>query len=239
MASLEALLEQLRRCAGFEDLGGATTAAEAIARLGSDKAVDALIRLLVEIDDIDLTDDAGDVGDEVWRTRAAVSRGLELCGDRAIASLRPLIAGPVTERGQAALAILAKRGDPAAIPIAIDWVERGVMFALVPLGELAPPNAVEIIARAIDQAPELNAGWTKRLAQLADPDWFARLGVAEALQRCVHVRARTSTHASRPPRLTRRSCGSRVSGVPSRRWSRAKPRPPPRISPAFPPTSAP
>jgi HEAT repeat protein len=220
MASLEALLDDLRWCAGFEDLGGATKAAEQIARLGTDDAVGALVRLLVEIDDIDLTDDAGDVGDEVWRTRTAVSRGLELCGDRAIAALRPLIAGPVTERGQAALAILAKLGDPTAIPVAIDWIERGVMFALVPLGLLAPPNAVELLARAIDHAPALNSGWTKRLAahalgkiksdaaldvlerQLADPDWFARLGAAEALceidgerARALRVRARKDADA--------------------------------------------
>ncbi|MDQ3338347.1 MAG: HEAT repeat domain-containing protein [Myxococcota bacterium] len=208
MPSLEKLLDELRWCAGFEDLGGATKAAEAIARLDSDEAVDALVRLLVVIDDVDLEDDAGDVGDEVWRTRAAVSRGLEVCGRRAIARLRPLIAGSPTERGQAALAILAKLGDPAAIPVAIDWVDRGVMSALVPLGLLAPPNAVELLTRAIDHAPAQNSGWAKRLAahalgkiksdaaldvlerQLADEDWFARLGAAEALCEIGGKRAR-------------------------------------------------
>jgi HEAT repeat protein len=201
-------LKELRWCAGFEDLGGATAAAKAIAALDRDEAVDALMRLLVEIDTIDLDGDAGDVGDEVWRLRSAVSHGLEACGPRAIAPLRPLISGPVTPAGEAALAILAKLGDRTAIPVAIAWVEQHVMSALVPLGVLAPPDAVELLARAIETAPALNSGWTKRLAahalgkiktsaaldvlerQLADPDWFARLGAAEALRDIDGDRAR-------------------------------------------------
>jgi HEAT repeat protein len=208
MSSLAALLKELRWCAGFEDLGGATAAARAIAALGSDEALDTLVRLLVEIDAIDLEGDAGDVGDEVWRLRSAVSDGLVACGPRAIAPLRPLIAGPVTSAGEAALAILAKLGDRTAIPVAIAWVEQHVMSALVPLGLLAPPDAVALLARAIDTAPALNSGWTKRLAahalgkiktdaaldvlerQLGDPDWFARLGAAEALREIDGDRAR-------------------------------------------------
>src|SRR5689334_9984995 len=96
MPSIPALMKELRWCAGFEDTSGATAAASAIAAHGTDEAVDVLVRLLVEIDGIDLEDDAGDVGDEVWRLRAAATHGLAACGPRAIAPLRPLIAGPVT-----------------------------------------------------------------------------------------------------------------------------------------------
>ena len=206
--TIEQLISELRRCAGFEDLGGASVAAEKLAALDSDAAATALISLLEELDEIDLTDDAGDVGDEVWRTRQAVIHGLEACGDRAIAPLRPLIARPPSSAGQAALRVLAKLGDQAAAPVAIDWVSRGVTDALVPLGLLAPPGAVELLARTIADAAPPNDGWTKRLAahalgkintdaaldvlerQLRDADWFARLGAAEALREMGGDRAR-------------------------------------------------
>ena len=206
--TLDELLAELRQCAGFEDSSGANAAADKIAALDSDAAVAALVRVLVDAGEIDLSDDAGDIGDEVWRLRAAATRGLEACGARAIAPLRPLIAGAPTDTGEAALHVLAKLGDATAIPVAINWVDRGVMSALVPLGLLAPPNAVELLARAIERAPQLNSGWTKRLAahalgkiktdaavdvlerQLGDPDWFARLGAAEALREIDGERAR-------------------------------------------------
>jgi HEAT repeat protein len=206
--TIDPLIAELRRCAGFEDLDGAIVAAEKLAALDSDAAVAALVSLLEQLDDIDLTDDAGDAGDEVWRTRQAVTRGLEGCGPRAIELLRPLIARPPSKAGEAALLVLAKRADHTAAPVASEWVRRGVMAALMPLGLLAPPGAVELLARAIADATPPNDGWMKRLAahalgkihteaaldvleqQLGDADWFARLGAAEALREMSGERVR-------------------------------------------------
>jgi len=206
--TIEQLISELRRCAGFEDLDGACVAAKKLAALDSDAATTALSSLLEQLDEVDLTDDAGDVADEVWRTRQAVTLGLEACGHRAIEPLRSLIARPPSSAGQAALLVLAKLADHAASPVAIDWVNRGVMDALVPLGLLAPPGAVELLARAIADAAPPNDGWVKRLAahalgkintdaaldvlerQLRDADWFARLGAVEALCEMAGARAR-------------------------------------------------
>lgn len=206
--TIDHLISELRRCAGFEDLAGATAAAQRLAALDSDAAVAALVALLESLDRVDLTDDAGDVSDELWRTRQAVTRGLEACGQRATAPLRPLLARPPTAAGEVALRVLAKLGDPTAAPVAIDWVRRGISAALLPVGLLAPPGAVELLARAIADAAPPNDGWTKRLAahalgkiatdaaldvleqQLRDADWFARLGAVEALRGLAGDRAR-------------------------------------------------
>ncbi len=206
--TIDQLIAELCQCAAFEDLRGACVAAEKLAELDSDAATTALVSLLEQLDDTDLSDDHGDVRDEVWRTREAVTHGLEVCGPRAIAPLRPLIARPPSDAGEVALLVLAKLGDPSAAPVAIDWVSRGVMAALVPLGLLAPPGAVELLARTIADAALENVSWTKRLAahalgklatdaaldvlerQLRDADWYARLGAVEALHEVAGDRAR-------------------------------------------------
>jgi len=200
------LIHELRRCAGWEDLGGAIAAARELAARDSDAAVAALVSLLEDLDRVDLSDDAGDVGDEVWRTREALRHGLEACGRRSLVPLRSLVTRPPSPSGQVALLVLAKLGDDFAAPIAIDWVSQGVSAALLPLGLLAPPGAVAVLARAIDHAGD--DSWTKRLAAhalgaidtdaaldvleqlLEDREWFARLGAAEALRELAGDRAR-------------------------------------------------
>jgi HEAT repeat protein len=238
--TIDPLISELRRCAGLEDLEGASVAAEKLAALDSDAAAAALVSLLEQLDDIDLTDDAGDGSDEVWRTRQAVIRGLERCGHRAIEPLRALIARPPSKAGEAALLVLAKLADHAAAPVAIDWVSRGVMAALVPLGLLAPPGAVELLARAIDNAAPPNDGWIKRLAahalgkidtgaaldvlepQLRDADWFARLGAVEALRDMDGDRAsRLLEQATRDPD-TRVAAAASVGRAPSRELIRPR-----------------
>ena len=225
--SIEESMKELRWCAGFEDLGGAIAAARKIAALDSDDAVRALVELLEQIDAVDLTDDAGDIGDEVSRLRQAVTAGLEACGPRAIAPLRPLIARPPSGAGEAALLVLAKLGDESAAPVAIEWVEQGVRSALLPLGLLAPAEAVPLLARTIEHAAEPNAAWTKRLAARAlgkirtdaalavlerlldDDDWYARLGAAEALCDFPGERARRLRERAQQDRDSRVAAAAR------------------------------
>ena len=106
---------------------------------------------------------------------------------------------PPSPAGLAALSVLAKLGDTFAASVASTWVERDEMGALVPLGLLAPEGAVELLTRVIAVDREINEGWFKRLSAhalgsigndaaldvlerlLADRNWFARLGAAEAL----------------------------------------------------------
>lgn len=192
-------MRRLRECAGFEDLSGALAAAKELAAQQSPAVVPTLIKVLVELDGIDLTDDAGDVGDEVWRTRQAIAFGLEACERRAQPELRALIAREPSRAGEVALLALAKLGDPEAATVAADWVQKGIEGAMLPLGLLRPAGAARVLAGAIATAQPPNAGWRKRLAAQAlgrigdadalaalevlldDPDWFARLGAVEGL----------------------------------------------------------
>ncbi len=192
-------MRRLRECAGWEDLSGALAAAKELAALQSDAVVPAFVAALVALDHVDLTDDAGDVGDEVWRTRQALAYGLEACERRAQPALRALIANEPSRAGEVALLALAKLADPEAAQVAARWVARGVEGAMLPLGLLRPPGAARVLAGAIAAADAPNAGWRKRLAAQAlgrigdddalaalevlldDADWFARLGAVEGL----------------------------------------------------------
>ena len=67
---------ELRRCAGGEDLPGAIAAAERLAALLDDEVPEALASELASLDSVDLSEDSGDVADELWRKRAALQVAL-------------------------------------------------------------------------------------------------------------------------------------------------------------------
>jgi hypothetical protein len=67
------LLAELRKCAGWDDLGGARAAAAQLAKLDPARAA-ALVAVLEQVETIDLSEDDGDVSDEIWRTRNAADR---------------------------------------------------------------------------------------------------------------------------------------------------------------------
>jgi RimJ/RimL family protein N-acetyltransferase len=75
------LVSELARHAGWENGSGAVAEAAHLAALGRDLALPRLLAYRDALEEIDLTDDAGDVADEVWRGRTAVRRGLELLGE--------------------------------------------------------------------------------------------------------------------------------------------------------------
>ena len=204
--ALDALMHELRKCAAWEDLSGATAAARQLAALPGDEVPARMVRELVRLDGIDLTDDAGDVGDEVYRARSALATGLVLCGARATACLRPLLNELASPAARVALGVLAELGDAAALPVARRLLadddpeaREGRLAAIQALGKLRPPDAGALLRGLLDrvgEGPDGNTGWTKRLTAhalgeigdvaalgrlLEDRDWFARLGAAEAL----------------------------------------------------------
>ncbi|MDP1826523.1 MAG: hypothetical protein Q8L48_24855 [Archangium sp.] len=203
--ALDALLGELRRHAGWENTSGAIAAAEGIAALPGDEPVRALLEVLRKADDVDLTDDAGDIGDEVHRLRAAAHAGLTACGARAIPLLRPLVSLELREpRHAVMIRALAALGDRTITPILEAWCADEVeehfflrLAAIEAVGLLKLPNASAVLHAVLTRPGALNQGWLKRITALAlgrigdadalevlldDPDWYARLGVAEAVK---------------------------------------------------------
>lgn len=202
---LERLLSDLRREAGWENLSGATEAARAIAALPGDEPLTALWKELVRADGVDLTDDAGDVGDELWRLRQAVEVGFITLGPRCVPFLRERVAVELREaRHRVALKVLGVLRDVSVVRIAEAWVddasdehEASRWVAIETLGRLGVAGTDATILRALANPGTLNHGWLKRISAMAlarlgnveslevlldDPDSFARLGVAEALR---------------------------------------------------------
>jgi HEAT repeat protein len=201
-ADRQALMMELRRCAGGEDLPGAIAAAERLAALLDDEVPEALASELASLDAVDLSEDSGDGADELWRKRAALQAALVRCGSRVLACVRPMTEG-TGQAAQVALRVLAELRDQAALPVARRWVRDDApqahsarLAAIDALGWLQPPDAASLLREAIARPDPINGSWTKRMAAhalgrlgdvvgldslLDDPDWFARLGAAEAL----------------------------------------------------------
>lgn len=200
-------MHELRQRAGCEDLSGAIAAAKRLAALPGDEVPAAMVRELVSLDAVDLSEDAGDEADALYRTRKALEKGLVLCGSRAASWLRPLLQrsgpGAAAMAAQVALRVLAELGDPAALPVARSWLAKTApeaqaerLAAIAALGQLRPPDAVAQLRAILGRPDAAGDSWTKRLTAhalgrlgdvaglemlLDDPDWFARLGAAEAL----------------------------------------------------------
>lgn len=200
---LQQLLEQLRREAGFENTSGAIAAAQDIAELPGEAPIAALLGVLEFADGVDLTDDAGDVGDEVFRLRSAAKAGLLAAGARVIPFLRARLDVSTREaRHTVMLRVLGALGDRSVLPIAEVWSsleehESLRWAALETIGLLRVPGSEVLLRAALARPGELNHGWLKRITAVAlarlgdvdalevlldDADWFARLGVAEGLK---------------------------------------------------------
>lgn len=202
---LEKLLSDLRREAGWENLSGAAEAARSLAALPGDEPVQALWSELVRADGVDLSEDAGDLRDEVWRLRQAVEAGFVELGPRCVPFLRERVAAGLREgRHLCALKVLGRLGETSVAPIAEAWVDDASeenqsarWVAIEALGRLRVPGTDAVILRALANPGPLNEGWLKRIAAVAlarlgnaeglevlldDPHWFARLGVAEGLK---------------------------------------------------------
>lgn len=197
--ALAALLSELRREAGWENSSGATNAALAIAKLEGDAPLGALVTELERVDRVDLSEDAGDMADELWRTRQAVEAGLIAMGSRAVKFCVPLLHPARASPRDRVLARVCAKGKALAIfPTLEAWLadEDSEVTAIDCLGELGDERGRALIRKALEKPVELNAGWRKRIAARAlaqlqdanalhvlldDEDWFARLGVLEAV----------------------------------------------------------
>ncbi len=113
-AAIPYLLAALRRDAGWEDESAACRKAAAIAAIGGDVAVGVLVGELEALDDADLVDDAGDMGDEYWRTRTAVVHGLGLFGPVAEPRLLRALGHPNPDARAWAATALEAIGRPHA-----------------------------------------------------------------------------------------------------------------------------
>jgi HEAT repeat protein len=185
----------------------------ALARICGPTEVDRLICELDALDDIDLQDDAGDMGDEYWRLRTAYSQALAEVGGQAIEPLlRALCSENLQTRVYAARA-LGLMGTPRAFGplVALLTVEREDtlrMSLIEALGNLKDVRAVQILLPYLKAPEQVNRGWIIRMAANAlgiigsdeviaplsevlasELDCFARLGAAEGLRKIRHPSA--------------------------------------------------
>lgn len=209
------LLGALHAAAAWEDETGARQHAEAIAQLGGEPAVNALIGVLERMSAVDLSDDAGDNSDECFRASHAALHGLVLLGQAAVPRLLATLSGPPSRaRGYAAHA-LATLGEPKALaPLltlatADDDEENNRFDALEALGRLGLPEALPILrAAATPTNPPGNENVRTTAAVaigalhhpescailrslLTDPSWSMRYHVCEALENLGTTDART------------------------------------------------
>ena len=208
MASFCAILAEIQHDCGLEHIP--YDKITALSQRCGPAEVDLLIRELDALDDADLKDDAGDMGDEYWRLRTAYSQALAEVGKPAI---EPLVCAlgsdnPKT-RAYVARALGRIGARDAYGPIVTLLAEENddtIRMSLIePLGGLRDERAVAVLLPYLRTAEQVNRGWMIRMAanalgQIAsesaigpmaevladDPDWFARLGAAEGLRKIRH-----------------------------------------------------
>jgi HEAT repeat protein len=208
MASFNTILGEIKRdCAGehipYDKIS-------VLAKLSGPAEVDHLIHELDDLDDAELEDDAGDLGDEFWRLRTAYSQALAEVGEPAI---EPMLRALGSENPKARAYVARALGligtqraiDPIAALLAKESDDTIRMILIEALGELRDERAVEILLPYLKTPEQVNRGWIIRMAANAlgrigtesviaplteilasDPDWFARLGAAEGLRKIQH-----------------------------------------------------
>lgn len=218
MSRLADLLATLTREAGWENSSGARAAALELAGLPGDEVFPALVAQLEKADRVDLSDDAGDIADELWRQRAAIEAGLIALGPRAATRIAPLLTSArCSPRDQVLARVGAQLGVVALFPVLEAWARDTTeesssarLTALQALGQLGLADGARVIRESVAAGATLNAGWLKRTAATAlgrlqdtaglqvmmdDSDWFARLGVMEALPQLRDTREREALRA--------------------------------------------
>jgi HEAT repeat protein len=208
MATFNALLLEIQRDCGWEHIPHDKISA--LARICEPTDVDHLLRELNALDDADLVDDAGDMGDEYWRLRTAYSQALAEVGEPAIEPLlRALGSENPQTRAYAARALgligTPRAFDPFVALLAEEREDSLQMCLIEALGRLQDVRAVKILLPYLNVPEQVNRGWIIRMAANAlgsigsddvieplsevlasDRDWFARLGAAEGLRKVSH-----------------------------------------------------
>lgn len=170
-----------------------------------EEEIQVLVRHLEDLDNADLEDDAGDVGDYYWRLRTSISDALAAAGDIAITHLLSALQSPNPQAAQYAARSLGKmRAIEAIKPIAsilngsIENADR--LTYLSALGDMQDESSIPILIPYLKMSQEKNGGWIVRCSANAlgdigsessimllaevlsnDKEWFARLGAAEGL----------------------------------------------------------
>jgi HEAT repeat protein len=208
MSSFNRLLAEIKQDCGCEHIPYEKISA--LARLCTPVEVDHLIRELDALDDADLKDDAGDMGDEYWRLRTAYSQTLAEVGEPAIEPLLRVLdsENPQTRAYVArALGLIgARQAFGRMIAMLAEERDDTVRLMLInALGDLRDERAVEVLLPYLKAPDQVNRGWLIRMAANAlgeigiesviqpmaevlatDPYWFARLGAAEGLRKVSH-----------------------------------------------------
>jgi HEAT repeat protein len=205
MASFNNLLAEIQRDCGWEHIP--YDKISALVRLCGPAEVDHLIRELDALDDADLVDDAGDIGDEYWRLRTAYSQALAEVGEIAIEPLLRALGSENSKTRAYAAKALGRIGtkqafSPIMARLATETDDVIRMSLIEALGELRDERAVPVLLPYLKPPEQVNRGWIIRIAANAlgsiggesvigpmaevlasDPDWFARLGAAEGLRK--------------------------------------------------------
>lgn len=203
MSNFSELYSEVTKSCSWE-----TISEELNVKLGKEcgeEEVQILLRHLEDLNNADLEDDAGDVGDYYWRLRTSISDALAAAGDIATPYLLKALESPNPQAAQYAARSLGKiRAVEAIEPIAnilnssIENADR--LTYLSALGDMKEESSVPILIPYLEKSHEKNGGWlvrcsanalgdiglessVKPLAEVLsnDQEWFARLGAAEGL----------------------------------------------------------
>ena len=206
------LLAEIKRDCGWEHVP--YDKISALAKLCGSAEVALLIRELDTLNDADLEDDAGDIGDDYCRLRTAYSQALAEVGQPAIGQLMKALnsKNPWTRSGSARA--LGRIGATEAFPALVNLLKTEFEFnmrleMMQSLGELRDPRAIEILLPFLTAPEQINRGWIVRTAANAlgkiasdsviepltevlvnDRDWFARVGAAEGLRKSKNPNAK-------------------------------------------------
>jgi HEAT repeat protein len=209
MGTFGAILDEIKRGCSWEHVPYEKVSA--LARLCGPAEIDRLISELGALDDADLVNDPGDLGDEYWRLRTAYSQALAEVGEPAIKPLLQALRSVNLRTRQYAARALGLIGNQQAFrPLVAMLAEESedlIRLSLIEaLGRLRNEQAVETLLPHLKAPAEVqNRGWIIRMTANAlgdigteavigpmaevlasDPDWFARLGAAEGLRKIRH-----------------------------------------------------
>jgi len=214
MASFSDLLAEIQQDCGWEHIP--YDKISALARLCGAAEVDHLIRELDKLNDADLVNDVGDIGDEYWRLRTAYSQALAEVGEAAIEPLLRALGSENPKARAYAAKALGRIGTGCAFSPIIDLLATetdGVirMSLIEALGGLRDERAVTVLLPYLKAPDQVNRGWIIRVTAnalgsigsesvigplaevlVSDPDWFARIGAAEGLRKIRHPSAAAS-----------------------------------------------
>jgi HEAT repeat protein len=212
MATFGSLLAEIKRDCGWEHVP--YDKISEMAKLCGPAEVAVLISELDALNDADLEDDAGDIGDEYCRLRTSYTQALTEVGTPAIELLLNALQSKNPHTRSCSGRALGRIGATQAfVPLVnlltIDF-DFGIRLEMMrSLGELRDPRAIQILLPYLKAPEQINRGWIVRTAANAlgkigstsviepltevlcnDPDWFARLGAAEGLRKIRHPNVR-------------------------------------------------